>query len=101
MHNLQISFLVLSIIGEFISALCAHSVSFVLNAYFSKSNVNVSALIICSSTLQFQQINKGKLSPFLLMFVFGNSTPSVYLVFFRVLCFVLILEELQQPSKLL
>jgi hypothetical protein len=84
-HNLQISLLanwalVLGIIGEFISALCVRSVSYVLNVYFSEFNINVS-LLICSFTLQVQQINRSKFSPFLFMFVFGSSTSSACLVF--------------------
>lgn len=75
----------LGIIGEFISALCFHSVNFVLNVYFNEFNVSVSL---------FFKFNKGKHLPFLFMFMFGSSTLSACLVFFKVLCFVSMLEKL-------
>jgi hypothetical protein len=84
-YNLQISLranwaLVLIIIGEFILALCFHSLSFVLNAYCDEFSVSVNLLIYLFD-LQVQRINTCKFSPFLFMFMFGSSTLSVYLVF--------------------
>lgn len=87
----------LSIIGEFILALCVRSVSYVLNVYFNESNINVS-LLIYLFILQVQQINRGKFSPFLHMFVFGGSTPSACLVFLGFYVFSQYLKSFNNPQ---